>query len=63
MLKCTKEINEDQVQKLLQFKNNPTDFKYQTHEDLINIEWDELRWKGDNTAEEAKKPVDLTPTE
>lgn len=63
MLKCTKEINEEQVSKLLQFRNNPTELKYQTQEDLINIEWDDLRWKGDVTSEEAKRPVDLNPTE
>jgi len=29
---------------------------------LINIDWDDLRWKGE-VSEEAKRPVDVTPTE
>lgn len=48
---------------MLQFKNNPTDLKYQKYEELINIDWEDLRYKGETTTEEAKRPVDLSPVE
>ena len=62
MLKCTREITEDQIGHMLQFKYNPNELKYQTHESLMNIEWNDLRWKGEIT-EEAKRPVEVSQIE
>jgi hypothetical protein len=60
MTKCTKEITEEQLAILLPYKNTPTELKFKPHEDLINIDWEELRFKGEIT-EESKRPVEMTP--
>ena len=62
MTKCTKEISDEQLAILLKYKNNPSDLKFKEHEALINIDWEELRYKGE-ISEESKRPVEMSPAE
>jgi hypothetical protein len=63
MLKCGKEITPAQVTSLQNYKNNPLDLDYTKDEDLIMIDWEELRYKGDSSEPEASRQVEMTPEE
>jgi len=65
MLKCMKEISPEQVAYLQSHKNTPNDLDYSTHEQLITIDWDELKYKGDGVEEDpsATRAVEMTPEE
>lgn len=63
MLKCVKEINADQVVHLQNYKNTPLELDYTKDEDLIMIDWDELRFKDETSAPEAARPVEMSPEE
>lgn len=47
MLKCLQEINPRQVTYLQKYKNKYLELDYKEHEDLIKINWEDLRFQGD----------------
>lgn len=64
MLKCVAEISDDQIAELQQWKNKPLEVDYTKNEDLIMIDWEELRYtEGDTTDPQAKRPVDMSSEE
>lgn len=63
MLKCGKEITPAQVTQLQNYKNSPLDLDYTKDEDLIMIDWEEMRYQGDSNEPEASRPVEMSPEE
>jgi hypothetical protein len=63
MLKCVRDSTPEQTAFLQAFKNTPLDLDYTKYEDLILIDWEELRYHGDYTDPEAKRPVEMSPQE
>lgn len=63
MLKCVRESTPEQTAYLVNFKNTPLDLDYTKHEDLIMIDWEELRYHGDSNEPDAKRPVEMSPQE
>jgi hypothetical protein len=64
MLKCVDQISEEQIAELQLWKNKPLELDYTKNEDLIMIDWEELRYtEGDTTDPQAKRPVDMTSEE
>ena len=47
MLKCVKEISPDQIAHLQTYKNTPLELDYTKDEQLILIDWEDLRYKGE----------------
>lgn len=63
MLKCVRESSPEQTAQIAHFKNTPLDLDYTKYEDLIMIDWEELRYQGDSSDPEAKRPVEMSPQE
>ncbi len=61
MLKCVRESTPEQTAYIANFKNTPLDLDYTKYEDLIMIDWEELRYQGDSNDPEAKRPVEMSP--
>lgn len=63
MLKCVKDITPEQVTDLQVFKHTPLELDYQKNEELIMIDWEDLRYKGDPEDIAAKRPVEMSQAE
>lgn len=65
MMKCMQEVEPEQVAFLQGHKLTPTELDYTLHQNLISINWEELRYQGDNPDEDeaAKRPVEMSPEE
>lgn len=63
MLKCTKEISPEEVEALQAWKNTPMELDYTTHEQLIKIDWELLRFQGEADDPMATRPVEMSAEE